>query len=260
MPHVTSHAPGSFCWLQLTTTDQNASKQFYGSLFGWAIDDQPIGPGQFYTMFQLEGRNAAAAAGMNQRMRDRGVPSHWMPYVCVASADDTAAKVQQAGGKVMAPPFDVFDLGRTAAIEDPTGAHFSIWQPKQHTGTGVTGVPGTLCWADLITDPPVASKFYAAVFGWELTPGQDGSGYLHIKNGPEFIGGIPPVEHRPPNLPPHWVLYFLVENCDASAAKAKDLGATILMEPSTMEKVGRIAIVDDAQSAGFALFQPLPHN
>lgn len=261
MPNVTNHAPGSFCWLELSTTDQNAAKQFYSSLFGWAIDDQPMGPGQFYTMFNLEGRNAAAAATMDQDMRDQGVPPHWMLYMCVSSADDTVAKAQQAGGKVLAPAFDVFDFGRMAALQDPTGANFSIWQPQQHTGTGITGVPGTLCWADLMTPgQSAASKFYAAVFGWELPPGQDNSGYLHIKNGTEFIGGIPPAEHRPPNVPPHWMLYFLVENCDASAAKAKELGATILMEPGTIEKVGRIAIVDDPQGAGFALFQPLPHD
>jgi hypothetical protein len=96
------------------------------------------------------------------------------------------------------------------------------------------------------------------VFGWKLEPGQDSSGYLHIKNGSEFIGGIPPAEQRPPDVPPHWMLYFLVENCDATAAKAKELGAKLLMPPTTMEKVGRIAIIDDPQGAGFALFQPLP--
>jgi predicted enzyme related to lactoylglutathione lyase len=261
MPQVDKHAPGSFCWLELATTDQNAAKQFYSSLFGWAIDDQPMGPGQFYTTFQLEGRRAAAALSLDQQLRQQGVPPHWMVYICAASADDTVAKAQQAGGKILAPAFDVFDFGRMAAIEDPTGAHFNIWQPKQHTGTGIAGAPGTLCWADLMTpSQSAAAKFYASVFGWDLTPGQDGSGYLHIKNGSDFIGSIPPAEHRPPNIPPHWMLYFLVENCDASADKAKQLGATLLMGPSTVERVGRMAIVDDPQGAGFALFQAIPHD
>jgi predicted enzyme related to lactoylglutathione lyase len=261
MAPTPKHAPGSFCWLELSTTDQNAAKQFYSSLFGWTIDDQPMGPGQVYTMFNIEGRNAAAAATMDERVRAQGVPPHWMLYMDVESADDTVAKAQQAGGKAMAPPFDVFDFGRMAVLEDPTGAHFSIWQPRQHTGTGITGVPGTLCWADLMTpDQAAVSKFYTSVFGWQIEPGQDNSGYLHIKNGSEFIGGIPPAGQRPPNVPPHWMIYFLVDNCDASASKAKDLGGTLLMPPMTMEKVGRMAIVDDPQGAGFALFQPLPHN
>jgi uncharacterized protein len=261
MAHVETHAPGSFCWLELATTEQNAAKQFYGSLFGWAINDFPMGPGEVYTMFNLEGRNAAAAFNMNQQMRAQGVPSHWMLYMAVTSADDTAAKAGQAGGKVLAPPFDVFEFGRMAALQDPTGANFSVWQPKQHTGTGITGVPGTICWADLsTTDPARATTFYTSVFGWEISPGQDNTGYLHIKNGADFIGGIPPAQYGPPNAPSHWLIYFVVENCDASAAKAKDLGATLHMPPSTIEKVGRMAIVADPQGAVFALFQPLPHN
>jgi len=261
MAHVESHVPGSFCWLELAATEQNAAKQFYSSLFGWAINDFPMGPGEVYTMFNLEGRNAAAAFNMNQQMRAQGVPPHWMLYMAVTSADDTAAKAGQAGGKVVAPPFDVFEFGRMAALQDPTGANFSVWQPKQHTGTGITAVPGTICWADLnTTDPARATAFYSGVFGWEIAPGQDNTGYLHIKNGAEFIGGIPPAEHLPPNSPPHWMIYFYVEDCDAAAAKAKDLGAALHMAPSTIEKVGRMAIVADPQGAVFALFQPLPHN
>jgi len=261
MAHVESHVPGSFCWLELAATEQNAAKQFYSSLFGWAINDFPMGPGEVYTMFNLEGRNAAAAFNMNQQMRAQGVPPHWMLYMAVTSADDTAAKAGEAGGKVVAPPFDVFEFGRMAALQDPTGANFSVWQPKQHTGTGITAVPGTICWADLnTTDPARATAFYSGVFGWEIAPGQDNTGYLHIKNGAEFIGGIPPAEHLPPNSPPHWMIYFYVEDCDAAAAKAKDLGAALHMAPSTIEKVGRMAIVADPQGAVFALFQALPHN
>jgi len=261
MAHVEKHTPVSFCWLELATTDQDAAKKFYSSLFGWAIDDQPMGPGQVYTMFMLDGRTAGAAATMQPQMRAQGVPPHWMLYMATENADQTAAKTTQAGGRVLAGPFDVMDYGRMAALMDPAGAPFNVWQPKSHTGTGITGVPGTLCWADLMTpDQAQASKFYSEVFGWELSPGQDNTGYLHIKNGANFIGGIPPAEHRPPNVPPHWMLYFQVENCDAAAAKAKDLGATILFGPQTIEKVGRMAIVDDPQGAGFSLFQPPPHN
>jgi predicted enzyme related to lactoylglutathione lyase len=261
MAQVEKHAPGSFCWLELSTTDQNAAKNFYGSLFGWAANDFPMGPSEVYTMFQLEGRDAAATYTLNQQMRAEGVPPNWMLYMSVESADVTAAKASDAGGKVLSPPLDVQSFGRMAVIQDPTGANFSVWQPKTHVGTRITGVPGTLCWADLSSaDHERAAKFYASVFGWQVEEGQDGSGYLHIKNGADFIGGIPPSKYRNPNLPPHWLLYFLVDNCDESASKAKQLGATLHMEPSTMEKVGRMAIVADPQGAVFALFQPLAHN
>src|SRR5205807_84414 len=105
---------------------------------------------------------------------------------------------------------DVFDLGRMSVLQDPTGGTFCVWQPKKHQGTGITGVPGTLCWADLSTpDVDRAKSFYSGLFGWQIEAGEkDPSGYLHIKNGDQFIGGIPPAKHRDPHTPPHWLSYF----------------------------------------------------
>ena len=261
MFHIDKHAPGSFCWIELGTTDQNAAKQFYASLFGWEINDSPMGPDEIYTIFKLESRDAAAAYTLRPDMRAQGVPPHWMLYVSVASADESAAKAAQSRGKVVAGPFDVLDFGRMAVLQDPAGAAFSVWQPKRHAGIGIAGAPGAFCWADLsTTDPAGASTFYRGLFGWEIMPGQDDSGYLHIKNGETFIGGIPPAAYRNPNTPPHWLLYFSVGDCDASASKAQSLGASLYMGPMTMEKVGRWAVVADPQGAVFALFQPIPHQ
>ena len=257
MPEIKQHPAGSFCWIELATSDQNAAKSFYGSLFGWAATDNPMGPGEVYTIFRLEGRDAEAAYTMRPDQRSQGIPPHWMLYVSVASADDAAQRVAQAGGKVLAPPFDVFDVGRMAVVQDPTGAVFSVWQAKKHTGTGIAGVPGTLCWADLSTnDPERARKFYSDLFRWKIMAGEhDPSGYLHIQNGEEFIGGIPPSAHRDPHIPPHWMLYFAVEDCDATSAKASQLGAKIYLAPMTMEKVGRMAVLADPQGAAFAIFK-----
>src|SRR5436305_9947198 len=128
MPNIDAHAPGAFCWIELATTDQNAAKNFYSGLFGWVSADFPMGPDQFYTMFKLDGRDAAAAYGMDEQMRSRGIPPHWMLYVATDSADASAEKVRTAGGNVTAGPFDVADFGRMAVLQDPTGAMFSVWQ------------------------------------------------------------------------------------------------------------------------------------
>ena len=262
MPHIDKHPPGAFCWIELATTDQNAAKSFYSSLFGWAIQEFPMGPNDFYTMFQREGRDAAAAYTMRPEQRSMGVPPNWMIYIAVESADDAASRIPQLEGKLLAPPFDVYDVGRMAVVQDPTGAVFALWQPKRHTGTGISGVPGTLCWADLMTtDAARATEFYSGLFGWTIaTSENDPSGYLHIANGKDFIGGIPPAKFRDPNVPPHWLAYFYILNCDETAAKAKELGAKTLLAPMTIEKVGRMAIVADPQGAVFSIFQPLPHN
>jgi len=178
-----------------------------------------------------------------------------MLYVSAASADETAAKVAQAGGQVSGGPFDVMDFGRMAVCKDPAGAHFSIWQAKIHPGLGITNQAGALCWADLSSpDPNAAADFYKKVFEWEVSPGE--TGYLHIKNGESFIGGIPPASQRNPNAPPHWVIYFMKQDCDATTATAASLGARTLAGPMTIEGVGRIAVIADPQGAIFALYQP----
>ena len=246
--------------MELATTDQEAAKTFYSSLFGWQPADMPMGPGEFYTMFNFGGGVVGACYTIKQQME--GVPPHWGLYVTVSSADQTAAKVEAAGGKVCAPPFDVMTFGRMAVLQDPAGATFMIWEPKDHHGVTFTGEPGTFCWADLnCKDPAAAAKFYAQVFGWEVAPGEhDSSGYLHIKNGDRFIGGMPPVNFQDPNAPPHWLIYWLVTDCDASTAKAKELGATVYVGPMSMEGVGRWSVVADPQGAVSALFQPPPHH
>jgi uncharacterized protein len=261
MPNIESHAPGTFCWVELATSDQPQAKKFYEALFGWAADDMPMGPNEFYTMFRLEGRDTGAAYTLKPEMVSRGVPPHWGLYVAVKSADESAARAASLGGKILAPAFDVFEAGRMAVLQDPTGANLSLWQPKRNPGLGIGSVPGTLCWADLMTpDPKRAAEFYSGLFGWKLERGQQGGDYLHIKNGEHFIGGVPPAGSAGPGVPPHWSLYFLVADCDASTAKAKSLGARVYMPPTTMGGVGRWSVLADPQGAAFSVFQPVEHR
>ena len=264
MTNIDKHSPGAFCWIELATTDQPAAKTFYSSLFGWTSNDTPMGPNDVYTVFQLQGRAAAAAYTMRPEQRSQGIPPNWMLYIAVKSADESANAASNAGGKILMPPFDVFDLGRMAIIQDPTGAVFAIWQAKKQAGTGITAIDGTLCWADLNTRDQVrARQFYSKVFGWEMVEDTDDkppSGYVHIKNGADFIGGIPPAEYLPPNVPPHWMPYFQVPDCDASTNKTRQLGGQVCAGPITLENVGRFTVVSDAQGAAFALFQQTPPN
>jgi hypothetical protein len=219
MPNIDLHKPGSFCWIELSTTDQNAAKKFYGSLFGWTANDMPMGPDSFYTFFQLAGRDTGAAATLRPDQSAAGVPPHWMIYIQVENADATADRAAKAGGKLLAPPFDVMDAGRMAVIQDPTGATFCIWQAKNSKGIQLAGEPGTLCWADLNSpEPERARQFYGDLFGWKFTEDTHSdppSGYMHIQNGEDFIGGMPPVRSGNVHvIPAHWLSYFLVTECD----------------------------------------------
>ena len=258
MPVIEKHIPGAFCWFELATADQAAAKKFYTSLFGWSLNDFPMGPNESYTIFQLSGHDVGAAYTLRPDQRDQGIPPHWLLYVAVDNADAVESQAGELGGKVLAPAFDVMDFGRMAVIADPAGAVFAAWQAKKHKGTGITGENGTVCWADLSTpDPATARRFYYDLFGWNFVEGEkDTSGYLHIKNHEQFIGGVPSISQRDPRVPPHWLIYFQVASCDASVAKAQDQGAQVLLQPTDLEDVGQFSVLKDPQGAAFALFQP----
>jgi uncharacterized protein len=255
MTNIDKHPAGAFSWIELATTDQSGAKNFYTSLFGWSVTEFPIGPQDVYTIFRQQDREAAAGYTMRPDERAQGIPSHWNLYVTVDNADQAASKAAELGGKVLQPAFDVMDAGRMAVVQDPTGAVLMVWQAKKSTGIRINGVDGTFCWADLSTpDPEVAAKFYSSLFGWTTMKGEK-DGYIHIKNGEDFIGGIPPAAHRKPGVPPHWLVYFYVSDVEGTAAKAKELGATVYMPPRAMENVGTISILADPQGAVFAIFK-----
>ncbi len=259
MANIDRHAPGSFCWIELATTDPVAAKSFYDSMFGWKPNDVPMGPDAVYTMFELDGREAAAGYKLRPDQSAQGVPPNWLLYIAVENVDDAADRVAELGGKLAAPPFDVAEHGRMTIAHDPTGATFALWQAKAHTGIQIRGVDGTLCWADLNSpDRDKAVPFYSSLFGWQFVPGkdEDPAGYLHIKNGEEFIGGATPSKFLPPGAPPHWLAYFLTSNCDASADKVKSLGGSVWVPPNDIEGAGRFSVLSDPQGAAFALFQP----
>ncbi len=258
MTNIDKHSAGSFCWIELHTSDQAAAKTFYTALFGWEPNDMPMGPNDFYTIWRLQGRDAAAGCTQRPEERSHGVPPHWMIYVSVDDVDASVTKAQGLGGTIIAPAFDVMDAGRMAVIQDPTGAVFCLWKAIQNSGIGIAGEHGTLCWADLSTpDTKRASDFYSGLFGWQIAADpKDKSGYLHIKNGEHFIGGVPPSSYRQPGTPPHWMAYFLVDNVDTTASLAKEKGASLFVPPMTVEGVGRMSVIADPQGAVFAIFKP----
>jgi uncharacterized protein len=259
MPIVDKHPAGDFAWLELATSDQPAARHFYTTLFGWTAQDFPIGGGEFYTMFSLDGHQTGAAFTMSAAERETGIPPHWQLYIAVDDADAAAVRAAELGAKVVHRAFDVMTFGRMAVFQDPTGAFFSVWQARDHKGMGVWGEDGALCWADLQTrDREGAMAFYSGLFGWEFDPGKgkDPNGYLHIKNGEQYIGGMPEPRTLPPGVPPHWLAYILSPDCDAQTGRAQELGARLLVPAMTVENQLRFSVLADPQGAVFALFTP----
>jgi len=259
MPKVDQHVPGMFCWVELSTSSQESAKTFYSGLFGWTATDYPTGPdNQTYTIFSLNGADAAAAYTASAEERAM-VPPHWNLYVTVQSADDAAARAAELGGTVVAGPFDAGDFGRMAVIQDPTGTAISVWQARSHRGAAIEHENGTFCWADLSSpDPDRAKTFYEALFGWTIAPDEKyPPEYLIIKSGGTAIGGVAPAAFRKPETPPHWMLFFMVSDADAIAAKAKELGGVVLM---TAPEGMKMSVLTDPQGAAFSIIQPPPQS
>lgn len=259
----TSHAPGIWSWVELSTTDVDAAKGFYAALFGWEAEDNEIPEtGGVYSMQQVDGSPAAAIMAQPDEQRQAGVPPNWFSYVTVASADESARKAEELGGQVHAGPFDVATAGRMAVIADPAGAMFGIWQAGDSIGAEVVNVPGALTWNDIATtDPEGAQAFYSGLFGWgfdKIDTGPDGPDYWTIthdaaSNGRN--GGLRrQVEQEVGHVPPHIAPYFGTAAIDESVAEVLEHGGSNLI-PVTQVPAGRFAAVADPQGAAFALFE-----
>src|SRR5512132_1585894 len=246
------YEPGTFCWVDLATTDQEGAKSFYSGLFGWEAEDMPAGEGVVYSMQRLRGKYVAAIAPQPEQQREAGVPPAWNNYVWVESADAAANRAGELGATVHAPPCDVLEAGRMAVIQDPQGAFFMVWQPNQHRGAELVNEPGALCWNELASpDMDASAAFYRELFGWTIQPFEGSERpYLVITNGDHGNGGIrPAMEGEPPN----WSAYFATDDLDASLAKVAELGGSPIMDPIDIQ-IAKIGPVQDPQGAVFALY------
>jgi predicted enzyme related to lactoylglutathione lyase len=257
MQETPEYAPGTFCWVELGTTDGEAAKKFYTELFGWSFNDSAIGPGMVYTMLKLDGKDVGALYQMPAEMRSQGIPPHWLSYVSVSDADESAAKAKELGATLMKGPFDVMDVGRMAVVQDPTGAVFAVWQAGTNKGAGVVNLPNSFCWNELATnDTGKAGDFYTGLLGWGKDVQNFGPmEYTMFTNGERPAGGMFKLTPEMGNIPPHWLVYFAVDDCDAKTAQATELGGSVMKPPDDIPGIGRFSILLDPQGAAFAIIK-----
>lgn len=244
------YEPGTFSWVDLSTSDAGAAKAFYGELLGWEFEDSEIPGGGIYTMCQLQGDEVAAIVEQDEH------PGHWNSYVTVASADETTAKAKQLGAHVFGEPFNVMDAGRMAVFADPSGAVLCVWEARGNIGAARVNDTGCLSLNQLNTrDPARATAFYTDLFGWEISEVSDEPPYWGINNNEWLNAGMMELPEDDASTPSHWLVYFTAEDLDGSASKIGDLGGTVIVPPMDVPPQSRILVAQDAQGATFALFE-----
>jgi predicted enzyme related to lactoylglutathione lyase len=242
---------GKFVWHEQVSDDPKQAQDFYTQLFGWGTE--VFKPGEVdYTMISSGGQSHGGLA----KGLEGAPPPHWLSHVRVEKLEDTIEKATNAGGKVAAGPFELGEVGKMAIIADPQGAYVSAYEPESE------GPPseGVFVWDELgTTDVDGAQRFYEEVFGWTTSDmGPDYGGYRIFNRGETGIAGVMALQED--SAPPHWKPYIAVEDVDATAAKAAELGGSVLMEPMDVPKVGRLAVLRDPQGATFGIIKPEPSS
>ena len=273
MPDRDGYIAGVPCWIDTSQPDPEAAVGFYSELFGWQFEDvMPPGSEGRYLTARIRGGDVAAVGSIPE-----GAPqaASWNTYVWVDSADETAAKVRDAGGSVVMEPFDIMNAGRMGVFADPEGAVFMVWQPNEHRGARIVNEHGSLNFNDLNTrDVEGAKAFYGTVFGWDTLELQGGflgwtlPGYGdHLERdnpglrkqmadvgAPEgfedVVASIVPIAADQPDTPAHWNVTFAVDDADAIAKTAEELGGTGSGPPSPAPWV-RLTVIADPQGATF---------
>jgi uncharacterized protein len=281
MPERDGYIPGVPCWIDTSQPDPEAVLDFYGGLFGWEFENvMPEESDGKYFVARLRGGDVAAIGTIPE-----GAPpmAMWNTYIWVDSADETATKVRDAGGNVVTEPFDVPGSGRMAVFTDPEGAAFCVWQAGEHKGAQIVNEHGSLNFNGLNTrDVEGAKSFYGSVFGWTTLALDAGEmwtlpGYgdhlerdnpdlrkqLAEMGGPEgfedVVASINPIPDDQPDTPAHWSVTFSVDDADATAAKAAELGGRVVVPPFDAPWV-RLTIINDPQGAMFIAGQFVLEN
>ena len=256
MPEISKHSHGAPSWADLSTTDEGGALAFYSALFGWEDQPNEIGENWFYHIQKVNGLDAAAIFLQSEEERGMAIPPRWNTYFTISDADAVAEKARALGGEVLFGPMDVFEHGRSVCIQDPQGAVFMAWEPWDHIGARVKFEPGSLTWHELMTtDSEAAIAFYTGLLGLERGATMSPMDYKMLKAGGTEVLGVMQITPDMGDFPPYWEVYFAVADVDATVAKARSLGGSVMVEPTDIPDVGRFAILFDPQGAVFSIFK-----
>jgi predicted enzyme related to lactoylglutathione lyase len=234
------------------TSDTEASRSFYGQLFGWTAEEPAEQFGGYFSFL----KDGVRVAGCMAAQPDAGVADIWSVYLATDDARKTTDTAVANGGQVIAAAMDVAELGTMAVVTDPGGAAVGIWQPGTHPGFGILGETGAPSWFELHTgDYDAAVAFYRNVFRWDTHVVSDTPEFRYTtqQHGESWQAGIMDASGMlPDGAPAQWSVYFGVDDTDAALAKIVDLGGSIVL-PAEDTPYGRLATAADPAGAVFKI-------
>ena len=251
MTRPATYPPGVPCFVDSLTDDLEAARRFYGGVFGWQFAGPGPMPGGPWCEYWLARVDGADVAGLGTRP-DPSVPIAWSTHVAVTSAEKAADRAREAGGAVVAEPFDVPPAGRMAVIVDPAGASLCLWEPGTRAGAGLVNAPSAWAMSLLTTpEPDEAIDFYASVFGWRAEAFAEAGPGVWLMRLPGYVGGDPgqPIPRdvvaamaRVADAPAGWSVDFWIADADRAAVVAPGLGGQVLQEPFDMPMFRRTVL------------------
>jgi predicted enzyme related to lactoylglutathione lyase len=255
MPTRDAAPAGAPCWIDLLSSDVEASRSFYSQLFGWSAEEPDPEFGGYF-MFTRDGVPVAGAMPSQPGMP---VPCYWTSYLASDDAAKTVEKATGAGAEIVVGPMTIGDVGVMAVLADPGGAHIGIWQQGQFPGFTVLAEPGSPSWFELYTrDYDSAVGFYRDVFDWDTHVMSDTPEFRYTTLGAD-AGALAGIMDRagtlPEAVPAHWSVYFAVADTDASVARALELGGSNPVA-SHDTPYGRLASIVDTTGTEFNVMGP----
>ncbi len=254
------HPQGTFCWLELATTDPAAAGRFYGRLFGWKTFHTEMPGGGTYTFLRQGQGDVGAVYEEDVDEQLAGRPPSWLPYVAVDDCPSAVARARGLGATVLAGPLEVPEAGTLAVLQDPDGATLGLFQAAGHPGFADLGqAPGAPVWFEVLTrDVTAMQRFYGGFFDWKArtAPLAEGGEYTELLLGDTSVAGMMAMPEGLEGVPASWLTYFRVEDLDAAVRTAEGEGGSVNVAAQRVEGVGRFAVLTDPQGAVFALIEP----
>ena len=159
----------------------------------------------------------------------------------------------------MKSPYDIPKVGRIAGLTDPEGAVFCLWQPQKIPATNNDKNSfSNVGWNEFMTNNiKRMSAFYSDLFNWEVQAKTmpNGHDYITFVKNQKPIAGMIEIQGNWQAMPPHWEIYFSVDDFDTTISKINSQGGQVMYDPVKYPDVGLFTMIRDPQGALFSIVE-----